>query len=111
MTGACAPLMAGSMIINESFVARTFVTYTVRIFDAEPSPAFLSVLAAALIGFAYLVNIAGNTIVERISSITATIKIGGIVIFALAALLATGITMPSRMRAITSSCLSEHSPQ
>ena len=33
MTGACALLMAFSMIINESLVARTFGTYTLQLFD------------------------------------------------------------------------------
>ncbi|MCH9808961.1 MAG: APC family permease [Alphaproteobacteria bacterium] len=95
VTGASALLMAGSMIINESLVARTFATYTMRAFDAEPSPLLLSAIAVALIGFAYLVNISGNTIVERVSSMSAVIKIGGIVIFAVAALWASGITIPT----------------
>jgi len=97
VTGACALLMAGSMIISESLVARTFATYTMRAFEAESSPVLISALAVALIGFAYLVNIAGNTVVERISSISSAIKIGGIVIFAIATLWASGIAIPDNL--------------
>lgn len=35
MIGACALLMASSMIINESLVARTFGAYTLQLFDVE----------------------------------------------------------------------------
>ncbi len=95
VTGACALLMAGSMIINECLGARTFATYAMRAFDAEPSPFLLSALAVGLIGFAYAVNVSGNAIVERVSSISAAVKIGGILIFAVAALWASGITLPA----------------
>ena len=35
ITGACALLMAFSMIINESLVARTFATYSLRLVEWE----------------------------------------------------------------------------
>lgn len=95
VTGACALLMAGSMIINESLVARTFASYTMRAFDSEPSPVMLSSLAVALIGFGYLVNLAGNRTVEWVSSFSAALKIGGIVVFALAALWVSGVSWTS----------------
>ncbi len=95
ITGACALLMAGSMIINESLVARTFASYTMRAFDTEPSPVILSGLAVALIGFGYLVNLAGNRTVEWVSSISAALKIGGIIVFALAALWVSGVSWTS----------------
>ena len=95
VTGACALLMAGSMIINESLVARTFASYTMRAFDTEPSPIMLSGLAVALIGFGYLVNLAGNRTVEWVSSVSAALKIGGIIVFALAALWGSGVSWTS----------------
>ncbi len=95
VTGACALLMAGSMIINESLVARTFASYTMRAFDTEPSPVMLSGLAVALIGFGYLVNLAGNRTVEWVSSVSAALKIGGIIVFALAALWVSGVSWTS----------------
>lgn len=92
ITGAAALLMAFSMIINESLVARTFATYTLQLFDIQDGGVLIPVLAIGLIIFAYLVNIAGNQIIERISMATAILKIGGIVIFAVIALWAAGFT-------------------
>ena len=83
-------LMALSMVINESLVARTFATYVLRPFQAEGNGLLVSALALALIGFAYLVNVSGNRSVSRLSIVMSVIKIGGIVLFALAAIWASG---------------------
>ena len=90
MTGACALLMACSMIINESLVARTFGAYTLQLFDVEGAPWLVAVLAVGLIIAAFLVNIAGNRLIGAVSKITAVIKILGIVGFAVAAWWAAG---------------------
>ncbi len=90
MTGACALLMAFSMIINESLVARTFGTYTLQLFRVDNPAWQVPVLAVGLIVLAFLVNIAGNKLIGAISKITAAIKIFGILGFALAALWAAG---------------------
>ncbi len=92
VTGAAALLMAFSMIINESLVARTFGTYTLQLFDTGQDSALVPVLAVGLIIVAFLVNIAGNKVIGSVSKITAVIKIGGILIFALAALWAAGFS-------------------
>lgn len=93
MTGGCALLMAFSMIINESLVARTFGTYTLQLFDVgQAEPWLVPVLAVAIIVFAFLVNIAGNKLISAISKITAVVKIAGILIFASAALWASGFS-------------------
>ncbi|NNC72823.1 MAG: APC family permease [Sphingomonadaceae bacterium] len=92
VTGAAALLMAFSMIINESLVARTFGTYTLQLFDVEPGSIFIPILAVGLIIAAFLVNIAGNKVIGSVSKITAVIKIGGILIFALVALWAAGFS-------------------
>jgi amino acid transporter len=86
MTGACALLMAFSMIINESLVARTFGTYTLQLFDVGENYWLVSALAVALIVAAFLVNIAGNKIIGAISKVTAIVKILGILAFSGAAL-------------------------
>ncbi|GLI99516.1 APC family permease [Sphingobium sp. BS19] len=86
VTGAAALLMAVSMVISESLVARTFGAYTMRLFSVEGGSIFVPILAVALVFFAFLVNIAGNTVIGPLQKVTATIKIGGILIFALAAL-------------------------
>lgn len=92
VTGAAALMMAFSMIINESLVARTFGAYTLQLFDIERDSVWVPVLAIALIVFAFVVNIAGNKIIGAISAITATLKIGGILIFSFAILWASGFT-------------------
>ena len=92
LTGAGALLMAVSMIINKSLVARSFGTYSLQLFDAGQASWLVSVLAVGLIVFAFLVNIAGNKLIGAISKITAVIKIGGIVAFAGAALWAAGFS-------------------
>ncbi len=90
MTGAFALMMAASMIINESLVARTFGTYTMRLFDVDNRSVLVPVLAVGLILAAFFINLAGNKFIGVVSKVTAVIKIGGIVAFAGAALWATG---------------------
>lgn len=92
VTGAAALLMAFSMIINESLVARTFGTYTLQLFDIGQDSVLVPVLAVGLIVAAFLVNIAGNKVIGSVSKVTAVIKIGGILIFALLALWAAGFS-------------------
>lgn len=53
-------LMALSMVINESLVARTFATYALRPFGLEGSGPLLSLLALGLIVLAYAINASGN---------------------------------------------------
>lgn len=102
MTGACALLMALSMIINESLVARTFGTYTLQIFDVSDESIFVPVLAVGLIVGAFFINVAGNRIMGWFSEITALLKVGGIAAFAVAALWASGIRFEPTARDIAS---------
>ena len=92
VTGAAALMMAFSMIINESLVARTFGTYTLQLFDISRDSILVSILAIVLIIFAFIINIAGNRVIGAISAVTAILKIGGILVFSLAILWATGFT-------------------
>lgn len=66
VTGAAALLMALSMIINESLVARTFGTYTLQLFPSDPGGIWVPVLAVGLIIAAFLVNIAGNKVIGTV---------------------------------------------
>ncbi|MGQ8365876.1 APC family permease [Glaciecola sp. 1036] len=90
ITGGAALLMAFSMIINESLVARTFGTYTLQLFDIQENSIFVPILAIGLIIFAFVINVAGNKVIGSVSKVTAVLKIGGILIFALVALWAAG---------------------
>lgn len=92
VTGGASLLMAFSMIINESLVARTFATYTLHLFPGDTPPVLVPILALGLIVFAFIVNIAGNRFVGGISKVAAVAKIGGILIFAIVALAAAGFS-------------------
>lgn len=93
VAAAAALLMALSMVINESLVARTFGTYALRPFDVAEDSMLVPVLGVGLIVFAYLVNISGNRSVGLVSFIMALFKIGGIALFGVAALWAGGFTL------------------
>jgi amino acid transporter len=97
VTAAASLLMAFSMVINESLVARTFGTYTLQLFDVGNTTLLVPILAVALIIIAFLVNISGNKFIGKSSLVMAILKIGGIVIFALGGLWATGFSLDEAM--------------
>ena len=90
IAAAASLLMALSMVINESLVARTFGTYVLRPFDLAADSVLVPALGVGLIVFAYLVNISGNRSVGLLSVVMAFLKIGGIAAFGIAALAASG---------------------
>ncbi|WP_083444971.1 APC family permease [Pseudorhodobacter aquimaris] len=85
-------LMALSMVIAESPVARTFGTYTLRAFGGDPESVLVPIIGVGLIIVAYLINISGNRSVGLLSIIMAVIKVGGIALFGVAGLWASGFT-------------------
>lgn len=100
-TAFAALLMAFSMIINESLVARTFGTYVMRLFGDEVSAAWVPLLGVILIIIAFLVNISGNNFIEKSAFTLAIIKVGGISILAIGGMWAAGFsfeaTLPEAM--------------
>lgn len=92
VTAGAGLLMAFSMIINESLVARTFAAYVLRAFNAEGNAYLVPLLSVALIVFAFLVNIAGNKFVGGLSKVASVAKVGGILVFALLVLWASGFS-------------------
>jgi amino acid transporter len=92
VAAGAALLMALSMVINESLVARTFGTYTLEVFGGDPDSVLVPVLGVALIVFAYLVNASGTRSVGLLSIIMAVVKVGGIALFGAAGLWASGIS-------------------
>jgi len=86
MTAAGALLMYFSVVINESLVARPFGTYSIQLFDIDPGSWIAPALGVAVLIFAFLLNISGNRILGLFSLLMAFIKIGGIIVFALAGL-------------------------
>jgi len=86
LTASAALLMAFSMVINESLVARTFGSCTLQLFDIVDNTFSIPLLGVLLIITAFLINISGNNFIEKSSLTLAIIKIGGISIFAIAGL-------------------------
>ncbi|MCC7335430.1 MAG: APC family permease [Pirellulaceae bacterium] len=95
VTAAMSLLMYFSMVINESLVARTFGTYTLQLFDAKDNRFLVPVLGVGLLVTAFIVNILGNKFISTFSTVSAVIKIAGILIFAAAGLWVSGLTFES----------------
>lgn len=92
VAAGAALLMALSMVINESLVARTFATYLLRGLGMEPGGWLVPAIGVGLIVFAYLVNAAGNRSVGLFSQLMAVLKVGGIAAFGIAGLWVGGIS-------------------
>ncbi|MFT7244676.1 MAG: amino acid transporter [Candidatus Azotimanducaceae bacterium] len=74
-------LMYFSMVIAQSFLARTFGTYTLQLFDIDDSSYLVPTLGAGLLLVAFLINLSANRMIEGVASVLGLIKIGGIVLF------------------------------
>ncbi|MAU15829.1 MAG: amino acid permease [Muricauda sp.] len=92
LTASGALLMALSMVINESLVARTFGSYTLQLFDVGVNSIWVPILGVLLLIIAFLVNISGNNVIGKSSLVMAILKIGGIAIFAIGGLWAAGFS-------------------
>jgi len=88
LTASAGLLMALSMVINESLVARTFGTYTARLFDGNESNFLVPTLSVMLIVVAFIINISGNRLVGSVSFFLAVIKVIGIAALAIAGFIA-----------------------
>ncbi len=103
ITAAGSMLMVFSMVINESLVARTFGTYTLRLFNVADTSSLVPLLALGLIVAAFLVNIAGNKVIGTVSKIAAVLKVGGILVFAAVTLVVAGFSFSSASAGLASS--------
>jgi len=92
LTAAASVLMALSMIINESLVARTFGSYTLQLFDVEKNSLWAPALGVALLIVAYIINVSGNKVIGKTSQFMAILKIAGIIVFAIGGLWAAQFT-------------------
>ncbi|MBL1215202.1 MAG: APC family permease [Ignavibacteriae bacterium] len=90
ITGTFSLLMYVSMVIAESLVARTFGSYTLRLFNVGDDSALVPILGVVLIAAAFIINISGNKIIGASATITAIAKILGIALLAIAGLAASG---------------------
>lgn len=78
-----ALLMYFSMVIAQSFLARTFGSYTMQLFGGDDSGRMVPVLGVSLILAAFLVNLMGNRLIQGVASFIGVLKIGGILVFGL----------------------------
>ena len=92
VTAGMALLMYFSMVINESLVARTFGTYTLQLFNVGDEALWIPALGVGLLIVVFIINISSTKFIGTFSTITAIIKIGGILIFAAAGLYVSGVT-------------------
>ena len=92
LTAAASVLMALSMIINESLVARTFGSYTLQLFNVEKHSLWVPALGVALLIVAYIINVSGNKVIGKTSQFMAILKIAGIIVFAIGGLWAAQFT-------------------
>jgi amino acid transporter len=76
-----ALLMYFSMVIAQSFLARTFGAYTMQLFGGDESGMMVPVLGVSLILAAFLVNLSGNRLIQGVASFIGVLKIVGILIF------------------------------
>ena len=105
LTAAASLLMAFSMVIGESLVARTFGSYTLQLFDVTNNGLWISVLGVLLLIVAFIINISGNKVIGQSSLMMAIIKIGGLAIFAIGGLWAAGFSLGE---ALPSSITGDH---
>lgn len=92
LTASAALLMAFSMVINQSLVARTFGTYTLQLFDIDQMSYLVPLLGVGLLTFAFIVNISGNSFIQTFTSIASLVKIVGLAVFAIGGLWIAGFT-------------------
>jgi len=97
ITGTASLLMALSMVINESLVARTFGAYTLRLFPSGVWQGWVPILAVGLIVLAFAINVAGNRLIGTISKISALLKVGGLLAFAAIAVAASGVDLQTSL--------------
>ena len=74
-------LMYFSMVIAQSFLARTFGAYTLQLFEINDSSLLVPTLGVGLLLVAFLINLTANRMIEGVASVLGFIKIGGIVLF------------------------------
>ena len=76
-----ALLMYFSMVVAQSFLARTFGSYTLQLFDTSAEGIWVPALGVGVLLIAFLINLSSNAFIEGVASLLGFLKIGGILIF------------------------------
>lgn len=93
ITGGAALLMAITMVIAESLVARTFGSYTLQLFQTKHPGIWEAGLGVGLLVLAYIINTTGNKVIGKSAQAMAILKIAGIAVFAIGGLIAAHIAL------------------
>ncbi|MEZ4318170.1 MAG: APC family permease [Myxococcota bacterium] len=101
ITAAASLMMALSMVINESLVARTFATYALRPFDLQGHAIAVPVIAVAVVAMTLVLNLLGNDVIGRVATLSAAVKVFGILVFGIVGLWASGLSFPVAERGWT----------
>ena len=87
-TAFFALLMYFSMVIAQSFLARTFGSYTLQLFDNSNTALWVPVLGVALFLAAFLLNLSGNRLIGSVASLLGVVKVVGIILFGVVGIVA-----------------------
>lgn len=79
-----ALLMYCSMVIAQSFLARTFGAYAAQLFDIPDNSILITIMAVMLIFVAFAINLSGNRLIGSVASFLGFVKVAGIALFAVA---------------------------
>ncbi|MGV8843851.1 MAG: APC family permease [Pseudomonas sp.] len=101
-----ALLMYFSMVIAQSFLARTFGSYTMQLFDTADHEILVPVLGVGLLLVAFLINLSTNRLIGGVASFIGFLKIGGIIIFGVAGIWVSDNIAVDFTRTTTDSSLS-----
>ncbi len=94
ITAGASLMMALSMVINESLVARTFATYALRPFDLQGHPVAVPAIAVGVVALTLVVNLLGNEVIGRVATVSAAVKVFGVLGFGIVGLWASGLSFP-----------------
>jgi len=92
LTASASLLMAFSMVIGQSLVAKTFGTYTMQLFDLDQMSFLVPLLGVGLLVVAFIINISGNRFIQSFTSIASLLKIAGLAVFAIGVLWVAGFS-------------------
>ncbi|WP_297810773.1 APC family permease [uncultured Methylophaga sp.] len=78
-----ALLMYVSMVIAQSFLARTFGSYTLQLFEIDVNTMWSTILAVSLLLAVFLINLTSNKYIQGTAFFLGVIKLVGILLFGL----------------------------
>jgi len=79
-----ALLMYFSMVVAQSFLARTFGSYSMQLFEPGYHGILVPALGVGALIVAFLINLSSNRLIEGVASFIGFVKIGGIIVFGVA---------------------------